>query len=123
MNTDTTPQATRIARYISTSRNPKSAWDKGVLAYALDLLDGYEPEQVTERGLLNGASDWSEYSYGGSSFIYDEDIAEALATPSELKLKRGGELQPSSRETWLDVQARALYQASRLILRAAKAIA
>lgn len=30
---------------------------------------------------------------------------------SELKRKHGGMYEPNSRETWLDVQARALYQA------------
>lgn len=30
---------------------------------------------------------------------------------AELKRKHGGTYEPNSRETWLDVQARALYQA------------
>lgn len=64
--------------------------------------------------MMNGAKNWKEYSYGGCALIYDKDIAETLCTPSELKRKRGGELQPNSTETWLDVQARALYQASRV---------
>ena len=102
--------------------NPRSAWDKGVLSYALELLESYEPTVVTQEGLLNGASNWSAYSYGGCFNIYDEDIAKSLCTPSELKAKKGGELQPNQRETWLDVQARALGQASHLILRASKII-
>lgn len=53
--------------------------------------------------------------------IYDGDIAERLCTPSEYKRKRGGDFQPNSRETWLDVQARALYQAARWIINAARA--
>lgn len=113
----------------------RSAWDKGKKAYALELLESLEeginggyidPEgldgpALLKKALLNGAADWSQYSAGGCSLIYDGDIAERLCAPSELKRKRGGELQPNSRETWLDVQARALYQAARWIINAARA--
>lgn len=95
----------------------RSAWSKGVKAFAFDLLDNLEGRDITKDNLLNGASDWSQYSYGGGAFIYDQDIAEALCTPSELKVKKGGDLQPNRNETWLDVQARALGQACSLILR------
>ena len=67
------------------------------------------------RALLNGASDWSAYSYGGSSLIYNGDIAARLCCPSELKKTREGERRPNSREEWLDVQARALAQAARVV--------
>ena len=66
--------------------------------------------------------DWLEYSEGGCALVYDEDIAERLCTPSELKKKKGGRLQPNSRETWIEIQARALYKAASLILRSAKHI-
>ena len=113
----------------------RSAWDRGVKSYAVDLLDelteniqgGYiDPEDLDspallKKALLNGAADWAQYSWGGCSLIYDGDIAGRLCTPSELKRKRGGDLQPNSRETWLDVQARALYQAARWIINAARA--
>ena len=52
-----------------------------------------------------------KYSYGGCSLIYDSQIAERLCTPSEFKKKDGGRLAPNSKESWLDVQTRALYQA------------
>lgn len=117
------------------SKPARSAWDNGVKVYALELLDelaeniqgGYiDPEDLDspallKKALLNGAADWNQYSCGGCSLIYDGDIAERLCTPSELKRKRGGDLQPNSRETWLDVQARALYQAARWIINAARA--
>lgn len=61
--------------------------------------------------MLNGAQDWDNYSYSGSALIYNKDIANRLCTMSELKRTRNGEFKPNSRETWLDVQARALYQA------------
>lgn len=96
-----------------------SAWVKGVREYAIELLK--ETEGVPTEGqsindwLLCGAANWKQYSYGGCAFIYDEDIAKRLCCPSELKRKRNGELNPNSRETWLDVQARALGQAATMI--------
>lgn len=113
----------------------RSAWDNGVKVYALELLEsleegingGYidpadlESTALLKKAMLNGAADWSQYSWGGCSLCYDCQIAARLCTPSELKRKRGGDLQPNSRETWLDVQARALYQAARWIINAARA--
>lgn len=100
----------------------QSAWSKGVALYAQELLEDFHSNYgdefpITKDRLLNGASDWEEYSYGGCSLIYDADIAERLCSPSELKKVRGGDRNPNSRETWLDVQARALYQASRILLK------
>jgi hypothetical protein len=98
----------------------RSAWRRGVKSYALELVESAEIELTMENvksELLNGAQDWKQYSYGGCADIYDADIAEQLCTPSELKRKRGGDLQPNSRESWLDVQARALFQAFNLIRR------
>lgn len=57
------------------------------------------------------------YNWGGSSLIYDADIAGRLCCPSELKKTRNGERRPNSREEWLDVQARALYQACNRLCR------
>nr|DAP26633.1 MAG TPA: hypothetical protein [Bacteriophage sp.] len=68
--------------------------------------------------MLNGAQDWEQYSWGGSALIYDYDIAERLCCPSELKKTRNGERRPNSREEWLDVQARALYQAASRVVNA-----
>ena len=108
------------------TRKTRSAWDKGVTLYALELLDNIrnlpdtDNRQEIQKALLNGASDWSEYSWGGCSLFYNADIAERLCSPSELKRTRGGEWRPNRREEWLDVQARALSQACRLICRAAE---
>jgi hypothetical protein len=87
-----------------------------------DIAGGYFCEEdlnspkLVKRALLNGASDWNQYSSGGSSLIFNDDIAERLCTPSELKKTRNGERRPNANEEWLDVQARALYQAEMLIL-------
>ena len=120
MKNENTTQATRTAQIINTTHNPRSAWAKGVRAYALELLESYEPNEVTKQGLLNGARDWPEYSYGGNARIFDQDIAERLCTPSELKKARQGDRNPNANEDWMQCQARALGQACRLVLRAAK---
>lgn len=113
------------------SEKQRSAWDKGVTKYALELVEqlgeqingGYFEElDLTESkkvraALLNGATNWSQYSWGGCSLIYDSDIAERLCCPSELKKTRNGERRPNSREEWLDTQARALFQAANRVCR------
>ena len=109
----------------------RSAWDKGVTQYALELVDelaeqiggGYvDPAELAKprilrAALLNSAKDWREYSWGGCSLIYDPDIASRLCCPSELKKTRNGERRPNGREEWLDVQGRALFQAANRVYR------
>lgn len=124
----------------------RSAWNRGVNIYAEELFESLEdsihggyitaadllqPHGVS-NALLNGAKDyrpnakqfqhWVVYSYGGSSLIYDGDIANRLCTPSELRKTRNGELPPSTQEQWLDVQARALYQAAAAMVHAARPV-
>lgn len=107
-------------------RNAKSAWKRGVYDYALMLLDNrsdledFHVNGLKEK-LLNGARDWNQYSWDGNACIYDSDIAERLCTPSELKRRDYGRLRPNSREEWLDVQTRALYQAYNRIVRIVRA--
>jgi len=115
------------------SNTGRSAWCKGVAAYAAELVeelkenirDGYialdnlnDPARL-ERALLSGAKDWKQYSWGGCAMIYDGDIAARLCNPSELKKTRNGERRPNKSEAWLDVQARALFQACQMIKDAA----
>ena len=113
------------------ARKDRSAWGKGVNIYALELVEQLEERSAYEKHnpvdpaqlrdwLLNGAGDWSQYSWGGSALIYDGDIAERLCTPSELKKTRNGERRPNAREEWLDTQARALAQASWRVVKAYK---
>lgn len=114
----------------------RSAWNKGVNEYAFELLEsldeaiggGYFAEEdlashsMIRSALLNGAKDWAQYSWGGCSLIYNEDIAERLCTPSELKKTRGGEWRLNRNEEWLDVQARALNRAANRICRHARKV-
>lgn len=115
------------------AQKDRSAWGRGVNAYALELVEelreraayeGRNPEPGKEcrEWMLNGAQDWNQYSWGGSSLIYDGDIAERLCTPSELKKTRHGERRPNSREEWLDTQARALTQACNRVARVYRSI-
>lgn len=104
----------------------RSAWAKGVKDYAVMIIERLEmteitPEDIANKVLLNGAENWGQYSYGGCALIYDKDIAESLCTPSELRkvTRKDGTIRQNAngRENWLDVQARALFQANILINR------
>lgn len=103
------------------SRRDRSAWDRGVTAYALEMLEGLEVEELfprtVEKTLLNGVPTWRDYSWGGCALIYDADIAERLCCPSELRRTRGGKRRPNAAEEWLDTQARACFQAAQRIKR------
>lgn len=113
-----------IMRNQINAKRCRSAWDRGVRLYALELIDSMEersqwdvepfPYTLKEcrRWMLNGAADWQQYSEGGCSLCYDVDIAKRLCTPSELKKTDNGRKAPNARESWIDVQTRALYQAA-----------
>lgn len=111
-----------IANIASLKR--RSTWDKGVQQYAIEILESYADLNATdlvpehenlEKALLNGATDWVQYSEGGCALIYTNDIAERLYTPSERR---------RFRKDWeyniefLKVQAEALDQAFCLIVSA-----
>lgn len=97
-----------------------SYWERGVWVYAFNMVASLDEDTEINTSnalhlLLNGARNWDEYSYSGMAYCYDTGIAEMLCTPSELKRTKGGLRRPNRQENWLDVQARALYQAYRLI--------
>ena len=102
----------------------RSAWSRAVRTYAIELVESLDStadlsnENLLRKALLNGASDWRQYSEGGCALVYDSDIAERICSASELKRCKGGERQPNSRENWIDCQARALGQAANLVRRA-----
>lgn len=107
------------------SQNARSAWDRGVAKYALDIISNLKERDITEvspnsprflKQCLNGAASWQHYSNGGCSLICDYEIVERLATDSEKRRYNSGRLErPNARESWLDCQSRALFQAFRLI--------
>ena len=109
------------------AHSARSAWDKGVKGYAVEMFDDYVDRlhitddsvrigKVAEADLLNGAQNWEQYSYGGCAEVYGGDICERLCTESQKKKTRDGEL-PLMGEDWLTVQARALRQAARIVIR------
>lgn len=106
----------------------RSTWAKGVYKYALELLQKYFDEVgedapcPTEKDLLNGAYNWLQYSEGGCALITNREIASRLCTPSRFRRLKEGELPPNSSETWLQVQAHALWQASQRIKEAIKEV-
>lgn len=115
----------------------RSAWSKGVKAYALDILtkfeewqklnelEGLECLELDEAKALNGASDWSSWAYGGCGLFYDAYIAERLCTPSELRklqYKTGGMRTPAPCTNWLDIEARAARQAWQMIAKAVRVV-
>ena len=102
----------------------RSAWNDGVMRYALELVNSVEiGEEITENNLLNGAKDWKQYSYGGCALISDVDICHRLCASWEIKKTHDGERRPNKQENWMDVQARALYQAARLIMKIKREVA
>ena len=125
----------KISETVSNEK-ARSAWRRGVQAYALELVgeldealrdgticpDDLADSKKVNAALLNGADNWSMYSWGGSALIYDGDIAARLCCPSELKKTRDGERRPTSREDWLDTQARALYQAANMVKRCIRSL-
>ena len=102
----------------------RSAWSRGVKEYAYMLLNNIFSDKdykaITNfkslhEALLRSAKNWKRYSYGGCALVPNEQIAKTLCSPSELKKCKNGILRPNKKEQWLDVQARALVQAERLI--------
>jgi hypothetical protein len=128
---EATPSFFEQIRQIISSQPSRSAWGRGVKEYALEMVDNLEeyndgaaPQNFEElkKMSLNGATDWKQDSEGGSWLIYNEEIAERLCSPSELKKTAGGRRNPNARESWLDIQARALHQAFKSVFSASREV-
>ena len=123
MNAETVTKG-QLLNAVAAQKHGRSAWARGVKAYAVEMVESMSEgadlsnETLLQKALLNGADSWRQYSEGGCALIYDADIAERLCSPSALKRCKGGERAPNSRESWLDCQARSLWQAHRLVARA-----
>ena len=120
------PKPTQVSNYLMAHENPKRKRNKGVLEYALELVknvaENYKNKNLERKerrkALLNWAENWEQYSRWWLALIYDQDIAYKLSTESELKRTKYWNNKPNKREKRLDTQARALYQAEQLIVRA-----
>lgn len=101
-----------------TSKRRLSAWKLGVMFAAITMIHNAK-EALTyencEKVLLNGAKDWQDYSYGNMGLVHDYQIVEAYCTPSQRKRANNGAKRPNKKETWKDIQAKALYEAFLLI--------
>lgn len=118
-------------RFELNAQKPRSQWGRGVRCYALDLCENLKesgdgdlsfvdrvfcglakPEIKNWAVLIADAA--AEYS-NGSSLIYARDIAERLCTPAEIKraIRKDAFLKdrPNFRETWIEMQSRAIFQA------------
>ena len=121
MNKTMSTTKQQLLAAVSAHKAGRSAWARGVKAYSIELVEGLNDsadlcnEVMLQKALLNGADNWRQYSEGGCALVYDADISERLCSPSELKRCKGGERQPNARETWLECQARALWQAHKVI--------
>lgn len=107
-----------------------SAWRHGVKEYAIELVESLGRKHANKelhdiyelKGfILNGSSDWKQYSQKGQSLKSDREIAERLCNAAEIQKTKGGKLKPNRRETWNDVQARALEHAWQTIAAVFKA--
>lgn len=101
------------------SRTERSCWSRGVASlvrdYAEDVLREHDGETATIKEfdqLWNcGAETLRDAVYGGCFDIWNYDIAKRLCTPSEFKRTKEGMREPNRRETWLDVEYRAICRA------------
>ena len=116
-----TKKKQQLLAAVAAHKAGRSAWTRGVKAYAVELVEGLNDgadlcnDEMLWKELLNGADSWHQYSEGGCALCYDADIAERLCSPSELKRNKCGMLPPNGRENWLEVQARALWQAHKVV--------
>ena len=112
----------------------RSAWSRGVKAYALEMLERFEEwrkwnedngesvPELDERTALNGASDWDAWAFGGCGLVHSASIAKRLCTPSELRKTKGGIYPPTGSNSWLLVEGRAARQAWRMIAEAVRVV-
>ena len=79
------------------STKTRSAWERGVKEYAVELVENLDADDIPEcrrdleKLLLSGAETWGDYSWGGCSLIYNQDIAHRLCSPSELRRTRNAQ--------------------------------
>lgn len=111
----------QILEELKSMKPARSQWGRAVHDDAVAILgmivdDGRNYELQSSKQLeslmLSGAENWKEYSYGchGCSLPSDVEIAKHYSNNTELKMTNFGLKKPNSRETWMDVQARGLYQ-------------
>lgn len=107
----------------------RSQWQKGIEFYAHFLAetfnDDYLPEEIKVKDifniLLNGATTWHQFAWGGCGLVYNEAIADTLLTPSQRK--RITQADTFNGVHLLDLEADALKYASARVYKWAKRFA
>ena len=104
-------------------KKARSAWDKGVYSYALEMIENINGDQTMKKDQVVENHDLSDFlnhvdgrglnmgafwtvddrikarriaeaaSWGGNFDIYDGDIVERLCTPGEIKRYNSGRMQ------------------------------
>ena len=101
----------------------RGTYQKAVYLYAFELVDNIADNYIStaeelehlenitnlKERALNGASDWKQYSWGGSSLCYDYDILSRLFCPSIVKKYKNADTVRGRH--LLDYQATALSRA------------
>ncbi|MBO7673628.1 MAG: hypothetical protein J6S63_01305 [Atopobiaceae bacterium] len=130
---------------IGRNADKRTYYRRAIMHDALEMIDNLDARDVLELDnfdaletrLLNGADStiklfcgsldghrleaWRVYSWGGCALVYNEDIARHYLTPSEFRKyekRRDSSTAPGGVEL-LEVQARALLSACRLIKKSA----
>ena len=115
----------QILASLKQMKQPRSAWNRAVLKDAIAIIDdliydGKDCEVKSAKHLeslmLCGAENWKRYSEGchGVAVPSDVEIAEHYCNKTELKMTKGGLKRPNSRESWIEVQTRGLFQSCKL---------
>jgi hypothetical protein len=108
----------KIRNEVKAIKGRKSAWNDGVLAYAIEMINKIEDSQehICVQAVLNGCDNFIQLSETGRYLTYDDDIVNRLMTPANRKKFADGKLDsPNKYESWLDIQAKAMGQAWYLI--------
>lgn len=104
----------------------RGAWGRGVKMYALEIIENIEgraeyegrtPANLEEANVwaLGGANSWADHSRLGCALLFDGEIAKRLCGVGTLIRTRNGKRNLNGRETWHDVQTRALIQAWEIV--------
>lgn len=104
-------------------KKARGTYQKAIYQYAFELVDNIADNYITtadelehlenitnlKERALNGASDWSQYSWGGCSLCYNYDILRRLFCPSIVKKYKNADTVRGRH--LLDYQASALSKA------------
>lgn len=114
---------------LSLNTTCRSQWERGVEFFAHFLAealnDDYLPLGIEVKDiykiLRNGAKNWHQFAWGGFGYVYNDDIANILLTPSQCK--RITQADTFNGYHLLDLEAQALANAAARVYLWAKSFA